>query len=85
MVEPLRSLPNTRSIIEPEPPLPGLPRWLLQPLTPAQTFDPFAVQVQAANTEPSIIVAASTNNQTVTNIIDAFGKDCANDDGTLVA
>lgn len=33
--------------------------------------------------EPPIIVAASTNNQAVTNIIDAFGKDFAEGDGVF--
>jgi len=34
-----------------------------------------------ANGEPPVILAASTNNQAVTNIIDAFGKDFATGDG----
>jgi len=33
--------------------------------------------------EPPLIIAASTNNQAVTNIIDAFGKDFEENDGTF--
>ncbi|MEO6958412.1 MAG: AAA domain-containing protein, partial [Burkholderiaceae bacterium] len=34
-----------------------------------------------ANGEPPVVLAASTNNQAVTNILDAFGKDFATGDG----
>ena len=36
-----------------------------------------------AGGEPPVIVAASTNNQAVTNVIDAFGKDFAEGEGPL--
>ncbi|OCR24553.1 hypothetical protein AFK24_13450 [Pseudomonas syringae] len=36
-----------------------------------------------AGTEPPVIVASSTNNQAVTNILDAFGSDFAAGNGTL--
>lgn len=36
-----------------------------------------------AGGEPPVIIAASTNNQAVTNIIDAFGRDFATGDGPL--
>lgn len=41
------------------------------------------VRAALAGGEPPVIVAASTNNQAVTNIIDAFGKDFAAGDGAL--
>lgn len=39
------------------------------------------VRAALAQTDPLLIVAASTNNQAVTNIIDAFGKDFAQGEG----
>ncbi|WP_299970213.1 AAA domain-containing protein [uncultured Roseobacter sp.] len=39
------------------------------------------VRAALLGAEPPVIVAASTNNQAVTNIIDAFGKDFAEGDG----
>ncbi len=39
------------------------------------------VRAALEETEPPVIVAASANNQAVTNIIDAFGKDFAEGDG----
>lgn len=41
------------------------------------------VQAALDKSEPPVIFAASTNNQAVTNVIDAFGKDFARGDGPL--
>lgn len=41
------------------------------------------VKAALEQSKPPVIVAASTNNQAVTNIIDAFGKDFSEGEGTL--
>lgn len=40
-------------------------------------------EAAVGNGEPPVVLATSTNNQAVTNILDAFGRDFATDDGPL--